>query len=94
MTDAPAKKDAAVKVHRGEARVEAITKDAITLSHGPITTLEWPPMTMDFKTPATGVPKNVHKGDRVSFEFKLDTNGQAALTGITPQPAGARDGGK
>ena len=45
MGDAPPTKDAAA-VHRGEAKVESIAKDAITLSHGPIADLQWPPMTM------------------------------------------------
>jgi membrane fusion protein, copper/silver efflux system len=90
MSEPPAAKNsAAAKVHRGEARVEAIGKDAVTLSHGPITTLEWPAMTMDFKPPAAGMPKNVHKGDRVTFEFSLGGDGQATLTSITPDKAQA-----
>jgi Cu(I)/Ag(I) efflux system membrane fusion protein len=83
-----------VKVHHGEARVEAIGKDAVTLSHGPIPTLEWPAMTMDFKTPVAGVPKNVRKNDRVMFEFKLGADGQAELISITPMAAGAKSDGK
>lgn len=95
MAEPPAANDAAaVKVHRGEARVEAITKDAVTLSHGPIPTLEWPAMTMDFKPPSAGMPKNVRKGDRVAFEFMLDNDGQAGLTSITPLAAGASGSGK
>lgn len=38
--------------HVGEAKVESISKDAMTLSHGPIATMKWGPMTMDFKLPA------------------------------------------
>ncbi len=95
MADPPATKNTAtVKTHRGEARVEAIARDAVTLSHGPIPALEWPPMTMEFKAPAAGVPKNVHKGDRVSFEFTLGDDGMATLTNITPLTAGANGSGK
>ena len=94
MTAPPAKKEAAAKVHRGEARVEAVAKDAVTLSHGPIPALQWPPMTMEFKTPSAGVPKNVHKGDRVTFEFILGDDGMATLTSITPLAAAASGSAK
>ena len=94
MTDAPAKKDAVAKVHRGDARVEAITSNAVTLSHGAIASLEWPPMTMDFKPPLTGMPQNVRKGDRVAIEFKLGDDGLAVLTGIKPLAASTTGSGK
>jgi Cu(I)/Ag(I) efflux system membrane fusion protein len=95
MSAPPAAKDtAAANVHRGTGRVEAISKEAVTLSHAPITTLEWPAMTMDFKLPAAGLPKNVHKGDRVTFEFRLGADGQATLSGITPTAPDNAQAGK
>jgi Cu(I)/Ag(I) efflux system membrane fusion protein len=95
MSAPPAAKDsAAANVHRGVGRVEAISKEAVTLSHGPITTLEWPAMTMDFKLPAAGLPKNIHKGDRVTFEFRLGADGQATLSGITPAAPDKTQAGK
>jgi Cu(I)/Ag(I) efflux system membrane fusion protein len=85
MAEPPAAKDSATgQVHRGEARVEAIANDAVTLSHGPIKSLAWLAMTMDFKPPAGGMPKSVRNGDRVTFEFRVGDDGVAALTGITP----------
>jgi Cu(I)/Ag(I) efflux system membrane fusion protein len=84
MSDAPAAaKQEAAQTHRGAGKVEAIGKDAVTLSHGPIPTLQWSAMTMDFKLPAAGLPQNVHQGDNVTFEFKQDKDGQAELTAIT-----------
>ncbi len=41
--------------HVSEAKVEAIGRDAMTLTHGPIPSLKWGPMTMDFKLPPGGV---------------------------------------
>ena len=70
--------------HRGEARVERIGKDAMTLSHDPIESMKWGPMTMDFKVPPAGVPRNVEAGDRVSFEFFIDPEGLPQLTTVTP----------
>lgn len=85
---------AAAPRHEGEAKVEAIAKDAITLSHGPIPSIRWGAMTMDFKLPPSNqLPRNLEPGDRVSFEFFMDTDGLPQLTRVTPMspaPQGAR----
>jgi membrane fusion protein, copper/silver efflux system len=79
--DTPAGKPAE---HRGEARVEKISGDAVTLSHGPIPSMKWPDMTMDFRAPKAGLPRNVASGDRVAFSFKARADGQFELTHIAP----------
>lgn len=75
--------------HRGEARVEKISGDAVTLSHGPIPSMKWPDMTMDFRAPKGGLPRNVATGDRVAFSFKAGTGGQFDLTHIAPMAPAA-----
>jgi Cu(I)/Ag(I) efflux system membrane fusion protein len=81
---------AAAPRHAGEARIEAIASDAITLSHGDIPSIRWGPMTMDFKPPpAAQLPRNLAAGDRVAFEFFMDTDGQPQLTRVSPLPAAA-----
>ena len=71
--------------HEGEARIEAIGKDAITLSHGPIPSLKWGAMTMDFKSPGQqALPRKLQAGDRVSFEFYMDADGLPQLTRVSP----------
>ncbi|WP_332778344.1 efflux RND transporter periplasmic adaptor subunit [Polaromonas sp.] len=71
--------------HEGEAKVEAIAKDAITLSHGAIPSLKWGPMTMDFKLPPAGaLPRKLEAGDRVTFEFYMDADGLPQLTRVSP----------
>ena len=75
---------ASAQRHIGEARVESISKDAMRLSHGPITTMKWGPMTMDFKLPTSGAPRNVQVGDRVTFEFFIDKESLPQLTFVTP----------
>jgi membrane fusion protein, copper/silver efflux system len=70
--------------HVGEAKIEGIDKTSITLSHGPIASIKWPPMTMDFKLPASGAPRHLKRGDKVSFEFYMDAEGVAQLTRISP----------
>jgi Cu(I)/Ag(I) efflux system membrane fusion protein len=75
--------------HLGEAKVDAVTRDAVTLTHGPIASLKWGAMTMDFKPPAAGLPRNVQAGDSVTFEFFMDAEGLPRLTGISPMPPAA-----
>jgi Cu(I)/Ag(I) efflux system membrane fusion protein len=64
--------------------VESITKDAMTFSHGPIPTMKWGAMTMEFKLPPGGAPGNLKPGDRASFEFFIDTDDLPQLTRVTP----------
>jgi membrane fusion protein, copper/silver efflux system len=80
-TDAPAGTDA---IHRGEGKVEAIGKDEITLSHGPIPSLQWGPMTMGFKLPAEKAPKGLRVGDSVAFEIRAMPDGMYQITRISP----------
>jgi len=75
---------ASVPKHAGEAKVESIGRDAITLSHGPIPSIKWGPMTMDFKLPPSGAPRNVQAGDRVTFEFVMGADNLPQLITVTP----------
>ena len=70
--------------HRAEGKLEHIGKDAVTISHGPIPSLDWGPMTMDFQNPPTGLPKDLADGDRVSFEFQAGQKGGFELKSVTP----------
>ena len=88
MSDTPeAKKTGGMQSHRGKGTVEAIGKEAVTISHDPVPEMKWPAMTMDFKIPAAGLPKNIGKGNAVTFEYKLGKDGQFELTTISPVAA-------
>ena len=76
MTGAPA--------HRGEGRVERIGKDAVTISHGAIPSLEWEPMTMEFGLPASGFSGGFAVGDTVTFEIRENKQGMFEIVTITP----------
>lgn len=76
--------------HRGEGKVEEIGKDDITLSHGPIPSLQWGAMTMAFKPPPGGLPRNVAVGDTVAFEVRQNKDGSYQLTSISPTAAAPR----
>jgi Cu(I)/Ag(I) efflux system membrane fusion protein len=73
--------------HRGEGRVESIGKEEITISHGPIASLQWGAMTMGFKVPAAGLPHNIAVGDKVVFEIRADKDGAFEIAKIAPATA-------
>ena len=82
--------------HEGEAKIDVIGKDSITLSHTPIPSLKWGAMTMDFKAPAPrDLSRNLAVGDQVRFEFYMDADGLPQLTRVSPMAAvPASAGGK
>ena len=67
-------------VHKAEGKVEAIGRDSVTLSHGPVASLQWPAMTMDFQFAPGSLPAGVKVGDTVSFEFRQVSEGEYAIT--------------
>jgi len=83
------------KRHEGEAKVEAIGRDTLTLSHGPIPSLKWGPMTMDFKQPPrSALPRNLEVGDRITFEFYMGDEGPPQLTRVSPSSSPTLEGAK
>ena len=92
MGDSPAPDGAKAgsATHTGEGKVEKVSKDEVTLSHGPIPSLQWGAMTMGFRIPASGLPKGVAAGDNVSFEFRQTRDGIFEITSIVPRPGPVR----
>jgi Cu(I)/Ag(I) efflux system membrane fusion protein len=80
-------KSAAIKTHHAQGKVEKIDQDSITISHGPIPDLKWGAMTMGFKLPSTGLPKNIATGDTVAFDIRARKDGSYEVTSIAPEPA-------
>jgi len=83
--------------HTGTARVEAIAKDEVLLSHDPVASLKWPAMTMGF-VPPPAWPADVKVGDRVRFTFKAGAqSGEWVLSKVerdgTPAADHAAHGG-
>lgn len=60
----------AVVLHQAEGKVESVAPDSITLSHGPVATLQWPPMTMGFAKASPNAFPEIKPGDQVRFQFK------------------------
>ena len=78
--------------HEGAGLIESIDRDGITLTHGPIPSLKWGDMTMTFKPPAQGIPRGIATGDRVDFEFVMDSEGPQ-ITRLTRLPPKAPTAG-
>jgi Cu(I)/Ag(I) efflux system membrane fusion protein len=59
------------QTHRGEGTIEEIDLSAgkLKLDHGPIASMSWPAMAMDFKVKDGALLKGLKPGQRVEFEF-------------------------
>ena len=70
--------------HKAEGTVDAIDLKAATLSlnHGPVATLRWPAMTMEFKVANTSLLQGLKPGQAVSFEFVERQPGEFVITSV------------
>jgi Cu(I)/Ag(I) efflux system membrane fusion protein len=68
--------------HHAEGRVERIDGNTLTISHGPVPSLKWGAMTMDFHAPPTGIPTGLKAGDAIHFEFVQTPAGEFQATRI------------
>lgn len=81
-------------VHQASGKVEKIAPDEIVISHGPVASLDWGPMTMGFAPPAAGLPPGLRVGDAVSFGFRKGAQGRFELVSLrreAPAPRPAAD---
>ena len=76
---------AATPAHRAQGRLERVAGKDLTISHGPVPSIGWGPMTMDFKAPAAGLPAGIKAGDPIAFEFVQSSDGSFAVTTIAPR---------
>lgn len=70
--------------HLTEGTIQTIKPDEITIAHEPVPSLNWPAMTMGFKSPEKGLPDDLKTGDRVSFSFMKTAQGGFQIESITP----------
>ena len=88
---------ATAPVHRGEGKVAAIDKKAGTLEieHGPIASLNWPAMTMEFQAKDRSMLAAVKPGQLVEFDLSAGKPGEYVIERIVPAapaPAGGHAG--
>jgi Cu(I)/Ag(I) efflux system membrane fusion protein len=80
--------------HQAEGTVDGVeaATGMVSISHGPVTTLQWPAMTMEFKLANDALLKGLKPGAAVAFEFVERQPGEWVITGIRPlagRPAAA-----
>ena len=70
--------------HQAEGTVDSIdAKDgSITLSHGPVASLKWPAMTMDFKLANASLLQGLKPGARIQVEFVERAQGEWVITSV------------
>jgi membrane fusion protein, copper/silver efflux system len=75
--------------HSGNGTVEAIDPKSgtVSLAHGPIGTLKWPAMTMDFQVANRGLLQGMTPGTSVTFEFVERKPGEYVITKLAPARA-------
>jgi Cu(I)/Ag(I) efflux system membrane fusion protein len=71
--------------HQAEGKIEEIDAKAGTLSisHGPVVSLKWPAMTMEFKLANNALAAQLKPGTKVAFEFVERQPGEWVITKLT-----------
>ena len=82
MQGAPAS-DPTTREHAGEGKITAIGDGTVTLSHGPIPSIQWGAMTMQFVLPPVP-PSDLQVNEEVRFSFTMGSDGKPRLIRIEP----------
>ena len=79
-------KHAATSAHKSQGSVNKIdtATGTVNLTHGPIKSLGWMGMTMDFKVKNKANLDKIKVGTKVDFEVTKEPDGTFAITTITP----------
>jgi Cu(I)/Ag(I) efflux system membrane fusion protein len=76
--------------HRGEGNIEAVdaAHGIVTLAHGPIASLKWPAMTMDFRVQDPALARTLKPGQKIGFDFIDAGGGEYVIVRAQPAPGG------
>jgi len=82
------------QAHRGQGTVESVDPRAgsIEISHGPIASLKWPAMTMEFKVKDRAMLQGLAKGQAVQFEISEQAAGEFVIERVAPADHAAHKG--
>jgi RND family efflux transporter MFP subunit len=72
--------------HKAEGKVEHIDAKGgtVSINHGPIASLNWPAMAMEFKLANASLLKDLKPGAAIAFEFVERLPGEWLITGVRP----------
>jgi len=76
--------------HQAEGTVDSVDAKAgtVTLEHGPVASLKWPAMTMEFKVANDSLMKGLKPGAMVTVEFVERGQGEWVITSVKPMVMG------
>jgi Cu(I)/Ag(I) efflux system periplasmic protein CusF len=71
LKEKPAGKSAPVQAHKAAGTVTKVDAagSKVTIAHGPVESLKWPPMTMNFIVRDKALLGKLSSGKKVEFEF-------------------------
>lgn len=75
--------------HHAQGKIESIDAKTgtVEVTHGPVPTLKWPGMTMEFKVATPALLADVPAGSSVEFEFVERTPGEYVITKLSRSAA-------
>ena len=81
--------------HRASGRIDEYDAKtgSVSIEHGPIESLKWPGMTMEFKVANEALLNGVKPGARIDFEFVERGEGEWVITAIKPTGGGSEHAG-
>jgi Cu(I)/Ag(I) efflux system periplasmic protein CusF len=73
------------EIHQGKGKINSVDAKAgkINLSHGPIASLDWPGMTMDFDVQDKAMLTKLKVGQKVTFQLIEVRKGKYVISDIT-----------
>ncbi|MDR0576378.1 MAG: efflux RND transporter periplasmic adaptor subunit [Candidatus Accumulibacter sp.] len=73
--------------HRAEGTIDEIdaATGALAVTHGPVASLDWPGMTMEFKAANAALLRGLQPGDTIHFEFVERGQGEWVITAISKE---------
>ena len=82
-------------MHAAEGTVESVDSKsgAVSIAHGPVASLKWPGMTMEFKVKDPALLRGMKAGAKISFEFTERAPGEWVVVRAS-SAAGAPDAHK
>jgi len=80
--------------HRGEGSVEAVdsARATLKLAHGPIASLKWPAMTMEFRVKDPALLRTLKPGRKIAFDLAEEAAGEYVIVRVQPIGAGPSAG--
>src|SRR5437660_922471 len=93
MEGAEMSKAAAPKTHHAVGEIVHLGTSELLIKHGAIPSAGMGAMTMPFDAPNGIVPPGFKVGDRIQFEFSMQSDGQLRITDMAPADASIPDRG-